>query len=79
MRANEASKWRPIYRNVQLDEKCKINTLGRWWRARRGAGEEKGGGLGTERGVAKGGGGVGKSWGEEGGRSLSQAELAARS
>lgn len=45
--------------------------------ARSGGG--KGGGLGTERGVAKGGGGVGKSWGQEGGRSLSQAELAARS
>lgn len=27
MGANEASKWRPIYRNVQLDEKCKVNTL----------------------------------------------------
>lgn len=45
---------------------------------RRGAREE-GGSLRTESGVAEGGGEAEKSRGEEGGRSLSQAELAARS
>ena len=44
MGANEASKWRPIYRNVQLDEKCKVNTLGRGEAER-----ERAGGVMTKR------------------------------
>ena len=57
MGANEASKWRPIYRNVQLDEKCKVNTLGR----REGERERAGGGgrqLRGRRGLPCGVGGL---------------------
>lgn len=77
MGANEASKWRPIYRNVQLDEKCKVNTgRGEEGRARRGC--SGGGGGGCNRGRGEGllsGQGGGRGGEGEGGRSLSQAEL----
>lgn len=65
MRANEASKWRPIYRNVQLDEKCKINTLGRWWRARRGAGRKRGGVCGLSPELPRGEGEKGRVGGRK--------------
>lgn len=54
MGANEASKRRPIYRNVQLDEKCKVNTPDRGWRARQGAGA-RGAASRVRRGAAEGG------------------------
>lgn len=78
MGANEASKWRPIYRNVQLDEKCKVNTLGRGERERERAGG--GGRQQREAGAAVRGRGAEEGTSErrgegKGARSLSQAVL----